>query len=327
MKSYPLKVRPVTKKTIWGGTYLSENFGIGEKDESIAEAWMLAVRPEGNNVIDNGEYCGMPLDEYIIQCGLKNVCGDFEAFPLLIKLIDANDRLSVQVHPDDAYAAENGLDAGKTEMWYVVDAKPGAKLVQGLKDSKKPAFGEIAKLNDSGKLDDILNYVDVKKGDCFYIPAGLVHAIGAGIVICEIQQNSNTTFRLYDYDRIGKDGKKRELHIEQAAEVIKTSFDEKFTVNKVTESSEGCNVTTLCDSKFFTVEKYDLHNGASYTFCREVMQSIVCLEGDGFITCLGEKYKIKKGDSYFVPKNCVNYSVCSGEKNLEIIISTAKSGE
>ena len=143
MKIYPLKLKPVTKQILWGGTYLCENFGIGEKGQSIAEAWVMTDRPDGCNTIDNGDYRGMTLDEYINQASKAAVIGKDTDFPLLIKLIDANDRLSVQVHPDDEYAAANGLDAGKTEMWYIVDAKPGAKLVYGLKDKKVPSLDEL----------------------------------------------------------------------------------------------------------------------------------------------------------------------------------------
>ena len=141
MKFYPLKLKPVTKSIIWGGDYLEKNFGFKSfksDDENIAEAWLATCRPDGVNIIENGEYEGKTFEDYINDAGIENVCGDFDAFPLLIKFIDANDRLSVQVHPDDAYAKANGLDAGKTEMWYIVDCNEGAKLVYGLKSDKAP---------------------------------------------------------------------------------------------------------------------------------------------------------------------------------------------
>lgn len=325
MKTYPLLLLPVTKKIIWGGTYLSENYNIGENGESIAEAWMMTSRPDGTNLIGNGDYKGMSVSEYIEMCSVDEVCGSFDAFPLLIKLIDANDRLSVQVHPDDVYAKNNKLDAGKTEMWYVVDAKPGAKLVCGIKDKTAPTYEEILSYNENGTLSEHLNYVDVSKGDCFFIPAGLVHAIGAGIVVAEIQQNSNTTFRLYDYDRVGKDGKKRELHIKQASEVIKTEFDVKATVNTVTQNADGCKITILCDCNLFSAEKYNLKSGSSFSFCRDAMQNLLCLDGNGYISYLGEKYEVKKGSSYLIPKNIKNYSVCSADDSFEIIISSPKN--
>ncbi len=324
MKLYPLKLSPVTKKILWGGTYLSENFDIGEKGEAIAEAWVMTNRPDGINVITNGEGEGLLLSEYIEKCSKSDVMGNFNEFPLLIKLIDANDRLSVQVHPDDEYAHSHGLDAGKTEMWYIVDAKPGAKLVYGLNRESVPSFDELSKYSEKGNMDEILNYVDVHKGDCFYIPAGLVHAIGAGIVIAEIQQNSNTTYRLYDYDRRDKDGNKRELHIQSASETIKTVFDEEFTSNKVKESKDGYTVTTLCDCTLFNVEKVSLTNGKSVEFKSGDMKNILCLGGSGRIICGGESYSILKSDSYLIPAKADDFCViCDGEE-LEIIISRAK---
>ncbi len=324
MKSYPLKLIPVTKKIIWGGNYLSENFGIGENSENIAEAWMMTVRPDGVNVIDNGEYAGMPLDEYIQKCKMENVCGNYKAFPLLIKLIDANDRLSVQVHPDDVYAAANGLDAGKTEMWYVIDAKPGAKLVNGLKTDMAPTYEEICERNKNGTLDDMLNYVDVKKGDCFFIPAGLVHAIGKGIVIAEIQQNSNTTFRLYDYDRTDKDGNKRELHIDKAAKVIKTAFNNSAVVNRIESKTQSETITTLCDCELFAAVKYDISFDSTSSFTGGKMLNIICVDGNGNILYENEKYELKKGFSYLIPANMNPFTVKTDSADLSIIVSYAK---
>ncbi len=324
MKNYPLKLTPVTKKIIWGGNYLPENFGIGEKGESVAEAWMMTVRPDGVNVIDNGEYKGMTLSEYIEKSGMENVCGNYESFPLLIKLIDANDRLSVQVHPDDVYAAANGLDAGKTEMWYVVDAKPGAKLVNGLKTDRAPTYEEICESNKNGTLDDMLNYVDVKKGDCFFIPAGLVHAIGKGIVIAEIQQNSNTTFRLYDYDRTDKDGNKRELHIEKASEVIKTAFVNKAVVNKIESKRESETVTTLCDCELFAAVKYEISGNNVSHFDGGKMLNIMCIDGNGYISYENERYELKKGFSYLIPASMNDFTVNADDTSLEIVVSYAK---
>ena len=324
MKSYPLKLIPVTKKILWGGNYISENFGIGQENESIAEAWMMTVRPDGVNVVDNGEYKGTTLEEYIEMAGITNVCGNYEAFPLLIKLIDANDRLSVQVHPDDLYARKNGLDAGKTEMWYVVDAKPGAKLVSGINTDYAPSYEEIFERNQNGTLEEILNYVDVKKGDCFFIPAGLVHAIGEGIVIAEIQQNSNTTFRLFDYDRKDKDGNKRELHIEKAAQVIKTNFNDNAVVNKVMSKTTSETVTTLCDCHLFSAVKYEISENASSNFNGGRMLNIICLDGNGYILHDNLKYELTKGCSYFIPANMDSFSITAENSRLEIIVSSAK---
>lgn len=323
MKFYPLKLAPVTKSIIWGGDYLEKNFGFKSEDDNIAEAWLATCRPDGVNIIENGEYAGKKLDEYINDAKIENVCGNFDAFPLLIKFIDACDKLSVQVHPDDVYAKENGLDAGKTEMWYIVDCKEGAKLVYGLKEKNAPTFEQISNANENGTLSQMLNYVDVHKGDCFFIPAGLVHAIGEGIVIAEIQQNSNTTYRLYDYDRVGKDGKKRELHIKKASEVIKTVFSDEFVAGKVIDDKDGKRTEILCKCDLFCVIKYNLASGKSAYFESGSMKSIICLDGEGVITCDGEEYPISKGNSYLIPKECGGFIVKSSTDSFEIIVSEA----
>lgn len=323
MKFYPLKLKPVTKSIIWGGNYLKNNFGFESDDENIAEAWLATCRSDGVNLIENGSFSGKTLENYIGENGTEKVLGDFDAFPLLIKFIDANDRLSVQVHPDDTYAKANGLDAGKTEMWYIVDCREGAKLVYGLKDEKAPTFDEIEKANNEGKLSDMLNFVDVHKGDCFFIPAGLVHAIGEGIVIAEIQQNSNTTYRLYDYDRVGKDGKKRELHIKKASEVIKTEFPDDFISGKVISDTDGKRTEILCKCALFCVIKYSLTKGKSAFFEEGSMKSVICLDGKGKISCGGEDYEINKGDSYLIPKACEGFVAESESDSFEIIVSEA----
>ena len=323
MNFYPLKLKPVTKSIIWGGNYLKDNFGYETNDENIAEAWLATSRHDGINIIENGQYEGLLLGDYINEAGIKNVCGNFEAFPLLIKFIDANDKLSVQVHPDDNYAKENGLDAGKTEMWYIVDCKKDAKLVYGLISENKPTFDEITKANEEGKLSEMLNFVDVHKGDCFFIPAGLVHAIGEGIVIAEIQQNSNTTYRLYDYDRIGKDGNKRELHIQKASEVIKTEFPDNFVSGKLISDSDGKRTEVLCKCDLFCVIKYNLSCEKSAFFESGSMKSLICLDGDGCVLCDGTEYPVTKGDSYLIPLACQDFIVISKSDNFEFIVSEA----
>ena len=323
MKFYPLKLKPVTKSIIWGGNYLKENFGFSSDDENIAEAWLATCRPDGVNIIENGEYEGKTFEDVINNAGIGEVCGDFDAFPLLIKFIDANDKLSVQVHPDDEYAQENGLDAGKTEMWYIVDCKEGAKLVYGLNTEEAPTFEEIEAANNNGTLSEMLNYADVHKGDCFFIPAGLVHAIGEGIVIAEIQQNSNTTYRLYDYDRVGKDGNKRELHIKRASEVIKTNFPVNFVSGKVITDNDGERTEILCKCDLFCVIKYNLACGKSAYFEEGSMKSIICLDGKGVITCDGEDYPVGKGDTYLIPKACDGFVIKSDDDKFEIIVSEA----
>ena len=319
VKYYPLKLKPVTKSAIWGGTQIPELFSIGEKGSAVAEAWILTMRPDGINVIENGAYTGTTLEDYIKEVGNENVYGSGE-FPLL-KLLDAREMLSVQVHPDDDYAHSHGLDAGKTEMWYILDAKPGAALVNGIKDGVTAE--KIKECAESGGLDELLNYVPVKKGDCFYIPAGLVHAIGEGILIAEIQQNSNTTYRLYDYDRVDKNGNKRELHIESASEVIKSEFDLADTiVNKVISDTEGTKITELCKCGFFDVKDYCISKGNSATiYANGKMVHLICVSGNGHIEYEGIKYRINKGDSYLLPATLTQSLVITADSALELIIT------
>lgn len=313
---YPLKLKPVTKSIIWGGKKIPDLFGIGEKDSTVAEAWLLTCREDGMSIIQNGEYMGVPLNEYL---GLSEI----SEFPLLIKLIDATDRLSVQVHPDDAYAAAHGIPKGKTEMWYVLDALPGATLVLGLKDGV--TADAVADSSVSGDCEEYLNYVNVKKGDCFFIPAGLVHAIGKGILIAEIQQNSNTTYRLYDYNRKDKNGNPRELHIEEARATIKTSFDfSDVTVNKQTASFEnGVSITILADCQYFSAVKYSLSNNGIAPLVPQKKDSqfihIMCVEGKGELYYNGTSYPLTMGDSYYVPTD--KKTQIKADEIMEIISS------
>lgn len=285
MKIYPIKLSPVLKDIIWGGSTLSDKFGLSEKGTRIAEAWTLALRCDGENIIENGDAKGMSLREYAENIGMEKLCGEkfakkdaFE-FPLLVKLIDACDKLSVQVHPDDAYAHAHGIDSGKTEMWYVLDAEPGASLVYGLKSGTDISCDEFQTAINAGNISQYLNYVNVKQGDVYYIPAGLVHAIGKGILIAEVQQNSNSTFRIYDYDRVGTDGKKRELHLENAKEVIKTDFSADHSVgSQLVPDTVGIPVK-LVESEFFGVTLLNLDKNASHTFSGGRLYHIMCVSG------------------------------------------------
>ena len=278
----PILLLPICKDIIWGGNRLAREFGKGSgKDERIAETWELSVRADATNTVDSGELSDLPLSELY----------GTEDFPVLIKLIDAEKDLSVQVHPADEYARENEGDLGKTEMWYVVDALPGARLVYGLregvsKDDFKKAVGE-------NKIDECLNYVDVHRGDVFFIPAGCVHAIGGGILIAEIQQSSNVTYRVYDYDR------GRELHIKKALDVI-----ELRTESETEEIRYSCadkiDDELLADCEIFRVEK---KNSIS---CKEIEGScdkfrhLLVISGKGKVGTLD----VSAGSSVLLPINC-----------------------
>lgn len=311
----PIKLIPEYKEIIWGGNRLKSEYNKKSDLNNIAESWELTCRKDGMNVISGGEYDGLTLEEYINKEGFSVVTNrNLERFPLLIKFIDAEDNLSVQVHPDDEYGLKNANSLGKTEMWYIIDAKPGAKLVYGLKENC--TIEEFKSAINNNTVETKLNYVNVKKGDVFFIPAGLVHAIGSGILLAEIQQNSNITYRVYDYNRIGKDGKTRELHINDALNVIVNRSQAE--IEKIQFSTNVKNVTTLASCEYFTVDKFNIDGSCQFSTNVESFNSILCLNGVGYIEFNNEKYSISKGDSYFIPANMGTYSAVG---NLEIIIS------
>ena len=314
----PIKLAPVFKEIIWGGNRLKEEYNKKSDLSNIAESWELTARPDGMNTIVGGEYNGMTLEEYIKENGesvVSNIPQPF--FPLLIKFIDAQDNLSVQVHPDDEYGLANANSLGKTEMWYIIDAKPGAQLVYGLKPNV--TNDDFKKAIENGKVEEMLNYVDVKKGDVFFIPSGLVHAIGSGILLAEIQQNSNITYRVYDYNRVGKDGKPRELHVNDALNVIVNRNQDE--IDKIRFSTNVKNNNTLASCEYFNVEKLNIDGYCEFSTNAESFASLLCLDGKGEIVFNDKIFSFEKGDSYFIPANLGNFSI-SGK--LEIIISKIK---
>ena len=216
-----IKLKPVFKEIVWGGNRLKNDYGFESELNNIAEAWMLCARADGDNVIENGEHSGKSFKEFIKDnkelLGTKG--SKYEEFPLLIKFIDAKADLSVQVHPDDEYAKIHENSYGKTEAWYILDCDEGAELIYGF--NKQLTADEFRKSIADNTFLEYVNKVKVKKGDVFFISAGTLHAIGSGILLAEVQQNCNTTYRVYDYNRL-VDGKPRELHVEKALDVTDT---------------------------------------------------------------------------------------------------------
>lgn len=312
-----LKLNPVFKDYIWGGTRLRDDFGLKTDINPVAEGWMLACHKDGMNTIDGGEYDGKTLESVIKEGGKSKIAGtnseNFPYFPVLIKLIDAKDNLSVQVHPDNEYAARVEHEFGKTEMWYVLDAAPGATLIYGFKN--KIGKEEFKQAIESNTLLDVLNVVEVKKGDMFFIEAGTVHAIGKGALIAEIQQNSNSTYRVYDYGRLGKDGKPRELHIQKAIDVSKTEPAKYGTkpFGKKEEISGGTR-QMLTECPLFSVYNYELCGKVELNANEESFNHILVVDGSGKIG--GREFK--KGDSFFVPANYGNYEI---DGNGEFILT------
>lgn len=312
-----LKLKPVLKDYIWGGERLKNDFGFESDLEKVAEGWMLSCHKDGKNTVTGGEYDGLALDDIIERLGKEKVVGtrslDFPYFPVLIKLIDAKDNLSIQVHPDNEYAQRVEGEFGKTEIWYVLDAAEDAQLVYGFKN--EITSEEFKKAIEDNTLMDVLNSVKVKKGDLFFIEAGTVHAIGKGTLIAEIQQNSNSTYRVYDYGRVGADGKPRELHVKKAVDVSVTK-PPKYDIKPMGEPEDkGDYISTLltkCD--LFTVHHYDVKNSLVLETDEKSFNHVLVVDGYGEIN----SSVLKKGDSFFVPANYGKYTI-SG--NCEIIIT------
>ncbi len=282
-----LKLTPVIKDYIWGGRKLKELFGRNNGENKISESWEVSIHPDGESKTQNGT-----LAEYISKHP-ESVSGDGE-FPILIKYIDAAQNLSVQVHPNDAYAQVYEGDNGKTEMWYIISADKGAGIYCGFKrDTTKDEFLSMVK---NGTVEDLLNFIPVKSGDCFLIEAGTVHAIGAGCVICEIQQNSNVTYRVYDYNRIGVDGKPRQLHVDKAVDVINFKKFNNRTNSGQKSSFNGGALQTLTACQYFTCKKLELKGEYTETATNSFL-TVNILSGEGTIN----EIKYSAGDSFFIP--------------------------
>lgn len=315
-----LKLNPVFKDYIWGGTKLKTLFGKKSELPKVAESWELSTHKDGQCTIVEGPLAGQTLASYIKTNG-KSVLGTHATvdneLPILIKLIDARDNLSVQVHPDDAYAISHEGDLGKTEMWYIIDAEEGAQLVYGFKrDMTKESFEAAIK---GETLTDDLNYVDVKKGDVFFIEPGTMHAIGKGILIGEIQESSNVTYRVYDYGRKGNDGKPRQLHIDKAMEVTNLTKASQSKVNYTLEEEEGYSHSILAECKYFIVERLDIQKEVTLSSDETSFHSLLILDGDLEISHDNEMIEAHKGDSIFIPANFGTYQM---KGHGEVILST-----
>ena len=299
---YPLKFEPILKDKIWGGTKLKSVFGKLGLTDKLGESWELSGYEGDESVVSNGLLAGNNLQE-LIEIYMGELIGDqvYEkfglSFPLLFKLIDANENLSIQVHPGDEVAAERHHSYGKTEMWYVVDADPGASLIIGFsEDCSRESYLEAL---EAGKVEDLLQKVVVQKGDVFFIPAGLVHAIGKGVVVAEIQQSSDITYRIYDYKRTDDAGNERDLHTAEALDVIDFGAAKDPKTPYLAEINQ---VTPLVNCPFFTtnVLRFDQKIGRNYAGMDSFV-AYMCLEGSFEIEFDGVKTTVNKGDTVLVP--------------------------
>ena len=304
---YPIKFENLYYDRIWGGKDL-EKFRDNIPEGVIGESWDIACHKNGTGKVVNGKLKGKGFDQIIDEYGhelLGNSISLDEDFPLLIKLITAKDKLSVQVHPNDEYAARVENDLGKTEAWYVVDAEEGASLIVGTKDCDKEKF---KKAIEDENLEPYLNKIAVKKGDFFYVQSGLVHAICEGILIAEIQQSSDTTYRVYDYNR------GREIHVEKALDVIDFSLKGENTQG-ITIKNNGYDKTYLCLSEYFTIQKYDIRKSVKEKSDTDIFYLFTCGDGQGTIQYKDGEEKISMGDSIFIPAYLGEYELC-GEFTL-----------
>ena len=294
---------PACKNYLWGGRHLIEDYGINYDGDILAEAWMLSAHKDGASTILNGTYAGKTFRQYLDAEGSK-VFGEncrIDEFPVLIKLIDAQDNLSVQVHPSDEYAQKFENQLGKHEMWYIIDAAPDSFIYLGLKRniSKK----EFVRRIKNETLTEILQKIYVKKGDCFFIPAGMIHSIGKGILLAEVQQSSNVSYRIYDYGRVDANGNKRDLHIDKALDVADLSAAD-FNAKKFPHLAS-------CD--YFTVDKINLDakitSSLKGTVTEKSFLSVLILDGRGMISVGIETLNFKKGDSFFLPADSGKWQI------------------
>ena len=284
-----VRMEPAFKDNLWGGTRLRDIYGKKCDYDIIAESWELSTHKAGQSIVATGKNKGLMLGEYINRFGrgiLGWKCDPYERFPLLIKFIDSRESLSIQVHPGDDYALQKEDEYGKNELWYVVDCEPDSYLYCGF--SRDTDEAEVRRRIEDGTLTEILNKIPVKKGDSYFIENGTVHAIGPGVLICEIQQSSNVTYRLYDYQRRDKYGELRELHIDKAMEV--TNFHEK-----------DMEAARTMECKYFSIEKSVFDGEVSFNLDDSSFRAFVVLEGSGQVSCGEESLTYRPADCFFVP--------------------------
>lgn len=293
-----VRLLPVFKDYLWGGTKIRDVYGMDCDYERIAESWLLSCHPDGQSIVAEGKHKGVRFGEYLSVVG-KDVlgwkCRPLHAFPLLVKLIDANANLSVQVHPNDDYALMHENECGKNEMWYVIDAEPGAGLYLGFK--KDVSKEEVRRRVADNTILDVLNFYTTKKGDVFFIPTGTVHAIGSGNLICEIQQSSNCTYRLYDYNRSDKFGNQRKLQLERALDVLDFSKYEPMDFKE--EKNEAGVILGQC--KYFQATIYEVDGEEKIKMDDSRFYSIVCIRGSGMLELVNCKMMVTAGESVFIP--------------------------
>lgn len=310
----PIFLTPVFKERIWGGTQLHDRFGYDIPSTHTGECWAISAHPNGPSLVSSGKWKGLTLRE-VWQQHPEVFGGKTESeFPLLVKILDANTDLSVQVHPDDTYANEHENGAlGKTECWYILDCAKDSTLIYGHTAKTKQELQTMIKSNE---WNDLLKYVSIQPGDFFYVPSGTVHALGKGTLVLEVQQSSDVTYRLYDYERTDGNGVKRELHLDKAIDVITVPAKEATKTIK-TEQFHSHTFTTLVEVPYFSVYKVDIHskfqleNQPTYLL-------INVIKGTTQLQIEDKEYSLSSGDHFLLPSG---FRTCAFEGNAELIIT------
>lgn len=311
----PLFLKPVFHEKIWGGTRLRDRFGYDIPSETTGECWGISAHPNGPATIINGSLAGLTLTEAWSRH--RELFGHFSGdhFPLLTKILDARTDLSVQVHPDDRYAQEKEhVPFGKTECWYIIDCDEGSEIVYGHNAPTREAFRKAVEEKKWGSL---LRRVKVKPGDFFYVPSGTIHAICGGCLILETQQSSDTTYRVYDYDRPGADGRPRPLHIEQSIEVANCPHRDPVLTYRVRQEAEA-KFTELLREQYFTVSRWEIRGHADPIQKHWPFLLMSVIEGNGTLAVEDDRYPLKKGDHLIVPASAERLLL---DGQLDLIVS------
>ena len=308
----PLFLQSVMQEKIWGGQRLNTEFGYDIPSPTTGEYWAISAHPNGVSIVANGLHKGRTLDQLYAE--RRDLFGHSQSpvFPLLTKILDADDWLSVQVHPDDAYGLEHEGELGKTECWYVIAAEEGAEIIYGHTAQSREA---LAQMIETGQWDALLTHVPVKAGDFFFVPSGTMHAIGKGIMILETQQSSDTTYRVYDFDRMDDAGNLRELHIQQSIDVM--TIGEPANSHPDTIELADSSLTTYVSNEFFTVYKWVIHGELSMKKQADYYLLSV-LDGQGELEVDGQTYPLKKGEHFILPSDCQDWTF---RGHLEMIVS------
>ena len=318
----PLKFSPLLKSTLWGGDKIIPFKHLDCNQKDVGESWEISGVKDNESIVSAGEYQGVKLNDVVAQLkdkllGKENYARFGNEFPLLIKFIDARQQLSIQVHPSDEIAKRQGKERGKTEMWYIMDGEPDAKLRSGLKNKITPE--EYKEMVDNDTITDAIAEYQVKEGDCFFLPAGRIHSIGAGCFLAEIQQTSDVTYRIYDFKRKDKNGNYRQLHTQQAAECIDYHVESNYRTEYTPEKNKGVN---MVNCPFFTTSVYDLDEPMTLDYSElDSFVILIGIKGEGILKDNeGNEVTLREGESILYPATTETITVSGPIKFLETYI-------